>query len=121
MTTTSKLTITLGVALVLVVGLVAQAKASSGLRVFVYVHNAVSAIGKEAIITVNTPQDFDQMQIMTVHQANFYVEFEYGPGKVGVGDEIVGCVHIYGESLERCGSTYNSKENIEETVTINLH
>jgi hypothetical protein len=116
----SKLAITLGVALVLVVGLVAQAKASSGVKVFVYVHNAGSAIGKEAIITVNTSQDFNQMQTVIVQQADFYVEFEYGPGKVPVGDEIVGCAHIYDESLEGCGSTYNSKENIEETVTINL-
>jgi hypothetical protein len=58
---------------------------------------------------------------VTVQQANFYVKFEYGPGKVAVGDEIVGCAHIYGKSLESCGSTFNSKENIEETVTINLH
>jgi hypothetical protein len=102
------------------VGLVANAQASSGLRVFVYVHNAGEYIGKEASVTVNTSQDYDKYKEVIVPQADFYVEFQYDEGVVAVGDEIAGCANIYGTNVDGCASTWNSEDKKPERIDIYL-
>jgi hypothetical protein len=92
-----------------------------GLRLFVYVHKPTAdfANGQEADVTVTT-HDYDKFKRVTVPNGykTFYVEFEYAPNQVEIGDEIEGCVHVGG--LNACASTYNSKEKIPERIDIYL-
>jgi hypothetical protein len=93
-----------------------------GLRLFVYVHKPTAnfANGQEADVTVNTSQDYDKFKKVVVPNGykTFYVEFEYAPNQVEIGDKIAGCVHVGG--LNGCASTYNSKEKIPERIDIYL-
>lgn len=70
----SKLGVTAGVAFVLelMIGLAATAQASSGLKVYVYVHGAGAYLGQEGSVTVNRSQDYDQYGDVIVPQADFY-------------------------------------------------
>jgi hypothetical protein len=119
-----KLGATVGLAfIVMLVGTTQLVNAQSGLRVFVYVHKPTAnfANGQEADVTVNTSDDYDKFKTVTVPNGHetFYVEFEYGPNQVDVGDEIAGCVRVGG--LFRCASTWNGEEKEPERIDIYLH
>jgi hypothetical protein len=92
-----------------------------GLRLFVYVHKPTASFanGQEADVTV-TSQGYDKFKKVVVPDGykTFYVEFEYAPNQVEIGDKIVGCAHVGG--LDGCANTYNSKEKIPEHIDIYL-
>ena len=96
---------------------------SGGLRLFVYVHKPTAnfANGQEADVSVITSQDYGKFKTVTVPEGYkaFYLEFEYAPNQVAIGDKIAACVTV-GE-LDGCASTYNREEKIPERIDIYLN
>ena len=96
---------------------------AGGLRLFVYVHKPTAnfANGQEADLTLITSQDNGKFKTVIVPNGYkiFYVEFEYPPNEVDVGDKITGCVRVGG--VGGCASTYNSEEKVPERIDIYLN
>lgn len=94
-----------------------------GLRLFVYVHKPTAnfANGQEADVSVTTSQDYGKFKTVTVPEGYkaFYLEFEYAPSQVDIGDKIAACVSVGG--LDGCASTYNREEKIPERIDIYLN
>jgi hypothetical protein len=104
---------------IILIGMTHLVNASSGLKVFAYVHNAGSAVGRESSVTVNSDSDYDETKTVIVPQAYFYVELEYPPGYVDVGERLAGCVYI-SEDLQGYGYGYNNEQKRPERIDIYL-
>jgi hypothetical protein len=110
-----KIGVSIGLAFIIIlVGTTQLVKASSGLKVDVFIHNADCVINRVADITLSTSQDFTEFKAVTVPASDFFVNFQFGEGEVRVGDQIVANVNIAG--LHAQGDTFNSADKKPERI-----
>jgi hypothetical protein len=82
-----KLGVTVGLAFIIVLFSTAQlVKASSGLKVDVFIHNAGCVINRVADITLSTSQDFTELRSVVLVAADTVTHFQFEPDEVPVGD-----------------------------------
>ena len=92
-----KLGITFSLAfIVILVGTTQFIRASSGLKVDVFIHNAGCAINRVADITLSTSQDFTEFKSVTIPATETFTHFQFAEGEVAVGDGIFANVDVGG-------------------------
>jgi hypothetical protein len=115
-----KLGVTVGLAFIIMLfGTTQIVKASSGLKVDVFIHNAGCVINRVADITLSTSQDFTEFKSVTIPATDTVTHFQFGSGEVAVGDGIFANVDAGG--IHGSGSTNNGPEKQPERIDLNLN
>jgi hypothetical protein len=116
-----KLGVTVGIAFIIMLfGTTQLVKASSGLKVDVFIHNAGCVINHVADITLSTSQDFTEFKSVTIPVAETFTHFQFGSGEVAVGDSIFANVDINGRHVGD-GSVTNGPEKQPERLDVTLN
>ncbi len=116
-----KLGVTSGLAFIVILLVTTQlVKASSGLKVNVFINDAECIIGQTADITLSTTQDFTEFKSVVLPTANSVVNFQFGEDEVPVGDSVFANVAQHGEIIGH-GSTVNGPEKAPERIDVNLN
>jgi hypothetical protein len=115
-----KLGVTVGLAFIIMLfGTTQLVKASSGLKVDVFIHNAGCVINHVADITLSTSRDFTEFKSVTIPAAETVTHFQFAEGEVAVGDGIFANIEVGG--LHGSGSTTNGPEKQPERIDVNLN
>jgi hypothetical protein len=113
-----RLGVTSGLAFIVILLSTTQlVKASSGLKVDVFVNDAECVIGQTADITLSTTQDFKSVVLPA---SNGVVNFQFGEDEVPVGDSVFANVAQHGEIIGH-GSIVNGREIAPERIDVNLN
>jgi hypothetical protein len=115
-----KLGVTVALAcIIMLFGTTQMVKASSGLKVDVFIHNAGCVINRVADITLSTSQDFTDFKSVTIPATDTVIHFQFDSGEVAVGDGIFANVDVSG--LHGSGSTTNGPEQQPERIDVNVN